>query len=307
MWRTTWSRYDFSVVRHIVPRIGSVRLQHVTGSTLNQLYGQLAGELLAAGTIRKTHTVLQRALRDAVRWRRVTHNAAKSADPPRAAFGSRHMRTWSPDELRAFLEHVSEDRLYPLWHLLASTGLRRGEAVGLRWIDVDLEAGHLAVRQTHVAVGYTVEVGEPKSATSRRGVALDPDTVEVLREWCERQEAEREEWGAAWTRTGLVFSREDGKALHPDRVTKLFDAHVTASGLPRIRLHDLRHTHATLALRAGVHPKVVSERLGHASVSFTLTVYSHAVPALQADAAATIARLVSPRGRTTPAAKKEVS
>jgi len=286
-------------------RIGGVRLQHVTGSTLNQLYAQLTEQNLSAGTIRKTHTVLQRALRDAVRWHRVTHNAAKSADPPRQSHGGRDMHTWAPQQLRAFLEHVGDDRLYPLWHLLASTGMRRGEAVGLRWIDLDLERAHLSIRQTRLAIGYAVHVGEPKSATSRRGVALDPDSVEVLREWRERQVDEREAWGSAWTDSGLVFSREDGAPLHPDRVTKLFEAHARASGLPRIRLHDLRHTHATLALRAGVHPKVVSERLGHASVSFTLTVYSHAIPALQADAAETIARLVSPTRRGRPTTKEE--
>ncbi len=150
-------------------------------------------------------------------------------------------------------------------------------------------------------------VGEPKSRNLRRGVALDLGTVEVLREWRDQQEAERERWGAAWTRTGLVFGREDGTPLHPDRVTKLFDAHVRASGLPRIRLHDLRHTHATIALRAGVHPKIVSERLGHSSVSFTLTVYSHAVPALHVEAAGMIARLVSPRRRPRRDPEQEAS
>lgn len=227
----------------------------------------------------KVHAVLHRALRDAVRWGRVQRNAAQNADPPKQRrAGSREMATWRPEELGAFLSHVGEDRLYALWHFLASTGVRRGEAIGLRWQDVDLDDARAAIRQALVAVGYDVRVSEPKSARGRRVVALDLETVRVLSAWRARQLAEHSAWGPAWQDTGLVFTRENGAALHPDRVSKMFDEHVRRSGLPRIRLHDLRHTHATIALQAGVHPKIVSERVGHASTSFTLDVYSHANP-----------------------------
>jgi integrase len=170
--------------------------------------------------------------------------------------------------------------------------MRRGEAAGLRWQDVELDVARLSVRQSRVAVGYEVGVEEPKSARSRRNVALDVETVQVLRTWRAAQLRERLEWGSAWTDSGLVFTREDGVGLHPDRITKLFNLYVGRSGLRRIRLHDLRHTHATLALHAGVHPKVVSERLGHSSISLTLDTYSHAIPALQAEAAQAVAALL---------------
>jgi integrase len=146
--------------------------------------------------------------------------------------------------------------------------------------------------------------GTPKTGRWQRSVALDPGTVRALRAWRKRQVEERMAWGAAWTDSRRVFTRENGTDLHPARVSELFDRLVKQSGLPRVRLHDLRHGHCTLALPAGVHPKVVQERLGHSSVAFTLDRYSHVVPAMQEDAAETVARLVGStqgqrlRGRT---------
>ena len=168
-------------------------------------------------------------------------------------------------------------RLYPLWHTLAMTGLRRGEALGLRWQDVDLEAGRLAVRRALVPCGREVLVSEPKTARGRRVVALDPETVEVLKRQAARQ-LEVQQASAAWAETGLVFTGDDGEALHPEVVSRCFRKAVKEAMLPEIRLHDLRHTHATLALQAGIHPKVVSERLGHATVSITLDTYSSRHP-----------------------------
>lgn len=142
-----------------------------------------------------------------------------------------------------------------------------------------------------MTVGHAVEVTRPKTARSERVVALDPATVTALRAHRKAQLEDRLAWGSQWQESGYVFVREDGAPLHPNRASKLFDARVQASGLPRIRLHDLRHTHATLALRANVHVKVVSERLGHSSTSVTLDTYSHAVPGLQEEAAITVASL----------------
>jgi integrase len=187
---------------------------------------------------------------------------------------------------------VGEERLYPLWVVLGSTGMRRGEALGARWQDVDLDAARWQVRRTLVAIDHELRESTPKTDHGRRSVALDAGTVQILRDWRKRQLEERMAWGPAWTDTGRVFTREDGTDLHPERVSELFDRLVKRSKLPRLTVHGLRHTHATLALAAGVHPKVVQERLGHSSVAFTLDRYSHAIPAMQEDAAATVARLV---------------
>jgi integrase len=172
------------------------------------------------------------------------------------------------------------------------TGMRRGEALGLRWSDVDLENARLSVRRALIPSGRKVIVSEPKTAKGRRVVALDPTTVEVLKAQAQRQLDEQRDWEEARVETGLVFTRESGDALDPEDVSRYWRQAVKKAMLPQIRLHDLRHTHATLALQAGVHPKVVSERLGHATVSITLDTYSHAIPAMQEEAAALIAGLV---------------
>jgi integrase len=297
---TTHASYTTHVKKHIVPTLGRVKLQKLTPVMINALYAQLLkdGKVcgkggLSANSVRRVHATLHRALNDAVRWDRLFRNPCDAADPPRlgADLGEK-THAWTNLELRKFLESVKNERLYPLWLALAMTGLRRGEALALRWADVDLERARLSVRRSLVPINGTVEVHEPKTSRGRRLVALDPFTVSVLRAWGSRQKEERLEWGPGWTDSELVFTRPDGKLIHPERVSKAFRAAVKKTGLPPIHLHDLRHTHATLALEAGVHPKVVSDRLGHATVAITLDIYSHAIPALSEEAAATVAALV---------------
>jgi len=172
------------------------------------------------------------------------------------------------------------------------TDMRRGEIVGLRWDDVDLEAGRLSVRRALIPHGSGVIISEPKTAKGRRSIALDPASTEALTAQAARQLGDQKEWGDAWSDSGYVFTKENGEPLHPQVVSRAFGQAVKAAKLPEIRLHDLRHTHATLALRAGIHPKVVSERLGHATISITLDTYSHAIPAMQEEAATKITDLV---------------
>jgi integrase len=293
---TTYRSYVAHVECHILPALGSVQLQKLAPAQINALYARLTlagkrnGRGLTALSVRHVHAVLHRALKDAVRWGRLARNPADFADPPRVSAQSHELRTWSAEQLAAFLHSQLNDRLYALWHTLAMTGMRRGEALGLRWEDVDLEAGRLAVRRALVPCGKEVLVSEPKTACGRRVVALDPQTVAVLKGQAARQLQEQQD--AEWTETDLVFTNEGGQALHPWAVSRFFRAAVKRALLPEIRLHDLRHTHATLALQAGIHPKVVSERLGHATVSITLDTYSHAIPAMQEEAAVRIANLV---------------
>jgi len=244
-------------------------------------------------TIHHVHSCLHKACKDAVRWGHISRNPLDAADPPRKkGDGTREMRTWTKEQLKAFLESVADERLSPLWHTIAMTGMRRGEAIGLRWSDVDLENGRLSVRRALIPINREVVVSEPKTIKGRRVIALDPGTVEVLKGQASRQLDEQKKWDEAWVETGLVFTLENGAALDPESVSRYWRQAVKKAMLPTIRLHDLRHTHATLALQAGVHPKVVSERLGHATVSITLDTYSHAIPAMQEEAAALIAGLV---------------
>jgi integrase len=293
---TTLHSYRSNLERYVLPRIGQLPLQRLTPAHLNTLYGALLaaggrdGQPLSARTVQAIHMTVRKALGDAARWGLVVRNVAALASPPKPRRAE--MRTWTAAELRAFLEHVQDERLAALWMLAASTGMRRGEMLGLRWVDVDLDRGRVAVRQTLVIAGRQVVISEPKTSRSRRSIALDPRSVAALRSWRAAQAAERLAWGAGWTDSGLVFTREDGMPIHPEWLSDAFEWRIKAAGLPRIRLHDLRHTHASLGLAAGVPIKVMSERLGHTSSSFTADAYQHVTPGLEEEAAATVARLV---------------
>jgi len=297
---STYNSYVQHVECHIVPHIGTVKLQKLSGSQVNALYAKLADtgrkdgkSGLSAMTIHHVHACLHKACKDAVRWGHLPKNPLDAADPPRKkGENAREMRTWTKEQLKAFLAAVADERLSALWHTIAMTGMRRGEAIGLRWSDVDLENARLAVRRALIPINREVVVSEPKTAKGRRVIALDPGTVEVLKAQAARQLDEQNDWDEAWVETGLVFTVENGAALDPESVSRYWRQAVEQSLLPQIRLHDLRHTHATLALQAGIHPKVVSERLGHATISITLDTYSHAIPAMQEEAAALIAALV---------------
>jgi integrase len=257
---------------HVLPRLGSVQLRRVDAGMLNGLYAALladgkqsnGGGGLSPKSVRYVHTIVHRALKDAVRWGRIARNPADAADPPRAAATSRPvMTTWTAQEVRAFLGHTADHRLHAAFVVLATTGMRRGECLGLRWSDVDLAAGRASIVQTVIAVNHAVRVGSPKTARGRRTVVLDAGTVAAVREHRQRQLAERLLMGSGFTDHGLVFCRPDGGPLHPERFSRTFTIEAARAGLPPIRLHDLRHTWATLVLSAGENPKVVQERLGH--------------------------------------------
>ncbi|MCA1704397.1 MAG: site-specific integrase [Actinobacteria bacterium] len=289
---TTFANYESHIERHLVPHLGDLRLGELDGRTLNGFYAVLLAHGrtdgkggLAPSSVRRIHAALHKALKDAVRWGFLTENPADAADPPKLrAEGPNEMTTWTAEQLRAFLAFAITDPLYPLWFLLASTGMRRGEALGLRWCDVDLDAGQVSVRRSVVSVNGSAQLSTPKTSRSRRVIAIDHRTVAVLAELRSR--------ACASDPSQPIFEGCFNSSLDPVVTTRRFKELVAASGLPRIRLHDLRHTHATLALQAGVHPKIVSERLGHSTVSMTLDVYSHAVPHMQRDAADQIARVV---------------
>lgn len=184
------------------------------------------------------------------------------------------MRVWSPTDLRTFLASVKGDRLYAMWLLFITTGLRRGEVAGLRWSDLDLDRGRLSVNVARVVVNHTVVDTSPKSKRTRE-LAIDPGTVKALRSHQVAQGAERLAWGPGYNGSPLVFTWEDGRPLHPDVITRTFKRLATAAGLPVVRVHDLRHSYASAALSAGVGLKVMQERLGHSSVAITGDVYSH--------------------------------
>ncbi len=299
---STFHSYERNMRLHVKPRIGAVRLPDLDPGVINQLYAQLLAEGhrdhpggLKARTVRYIHTILHRAFKDAVRWGRLPRNPVAAADPPgTTAAASPEMVTWDAATLAQYLERArtTNDRYYAAWYLVATTGLRRGEALGLRWADLNLEAGRASIRQTLVCVNHEVQISSPKTTKSRRAIALDQGTIAVIREHRDAQAEQAAAIGDEWPDHDLILTLTDGRPIHPERFSREFDRRIQRWGLPRIRLHDLRHTWATLALQAGVHPKVVSERLGHANISITLDTYSHVTPAMQEDAAETVAEFI---------------
>jgi len=199
---------------------------------------------------------------------------------------------WRPDQTARFLERAAGHRLYALYHLIAFAGLRRGEACGLEWADVDLDAEEITVRTQLLQLGWEVAEGTPKTEGSDATIPIDAGTVAVLRRHRAQQNRERLEWGEAWRDTGKVFTREDGELLHPAYATEQFERLAFEADLPPVRLHDLRHGTATLALAAGVDMKTVSAMLRHSSVKITSDTYTSVLPDVARKAAAAVASMV---------------
>jgi len=296
---STLDSYRRNLDLHVLTRLGQRQLRQITPAMLHQMYADLlsAGNLktgagLSAKTVSYVHTVIHKVLADAVDLGLVNVNVADRAKPPRPkAKESKEIKSWTADELRRFLELVEGHRLEAAWHLAALTGMRRAEVLGLRWRDLDMDAERLSVRQALVSVGYEIVISTPKTHQART-IDLDPRTVGQLRRHRELQRRERKEWGGDYEDRDLVFCREDGSPIHPHTFSQAFERIVARSGLPTIPLHGLRHTHATIGLALGVPAKVITERLGHENVAFTLKQYAHVLPGMQAQAAKLIASAV---------------
>ncbi len=288
---SAWMRYEEMSRLHIIPTVGAVSLARLTAQQLNALYAQKLDEGLAPGTVHYIHRTLHKALRDAMRADLVQRNIADLDTPPRRL--PSEMAVFTPEQARNFLAAIRGDRLEAIYVMAITTGLREGELLALRWHDVDLDAGAIQVQTSQRKMKGRFVVSAPKTQRGRRKVVLTAIAIEALRTHRLRQQAERQAAGPAWQNLEVVFCNEIGERLEATSFYRQrYLPLLKKAGLPLIRFHDLRHTSATLLLLLGIHPKVVSEMLGHSTVNITLDLYSHVLPDMQRDASAALDKLL---------------
>lgn len=281
----TWQGYEGLIRLYARPSLGEVPLAEIGPLDLQHLYSGLLsdpGRPLSGGTVLNLHLVLTQALGQAVRWGYLSSNPAAGAQPPRP----RRAEAAQVDAAlcERILAAARGTRFECPAAIAISTGMRRGEILGLRWSDIDPDLLLAHVRRSLQPTRRGLVFEQPKTKRSRRAVMLPGFLRPYLERQSKDQSRRRSERGAAWCETDLVIDRGDGAPLHPDTLSSRWGVFLSRAGLPHVRFHDLRHAHATLMLLQGVHPKVVSERLGHASVGITLDTYSHVLPAMQAEA-----------------------
>ncbi len=287
----TSERYQEIVRIHLIPALGSIPLLALRPQHIQQYYardlesGRRNGKGgLSALTVHKHHRVLYESLRYGVRQGILVRNPAEVVTPPHGQ--SKEPTIVGANHLHLILEAAKESPYYALFFMIAYTGVRRSEALGLRWGDIELEKATLSVVQTLQQLRNGEYIfRQPKSKRGRRQIALSPSLAILLWEHRLKQEYTRELLGKSLMPTDLVFSHPDGRPLRPNTVSRALPEITRSIGLNGVRLHDLRHAHATILLQQGIHPKIVQERLGHSSVATTLDIYSHVVPGLQEAAA----------------------
>jgi integrase len=284
---SSWRRYSDYVRVHLVPGLGRIALAKLTPQHIQVLYSRKLSEGLSSSTVHHIHEVLHRALKDALHMGLVQRNVSEMVRAPRRS--SREMMTLTDAQAKQLLEVVRGERFEALYVLALTTGMRLGELLGLRWQDLDLERGTLQVRMNVQESGGGFILAETKTAYSRRSIGLTRTATLALCRHRACQNEERLALGEAWNSSlGLVFPNRLGGIMIPDNLTKRYfkEALKTLGLSEEIRFHDLRHTAATLLLSRGVHPKVMSEMLGHADISITFRVYAHVTPHMQEAAVA---------------------
>jgi len=286
----TGERYQEIVECHLVPALGHHKLTKLQPMHIQALYSQAlkTGRRdgkggLSPRSVLHMHRVLHQALGQGVRWQLLTRNPAAAVEPPRPQ--NREMRVLTESETAQLLRRAESTRLYVPILLAVTTGMRRGEILALTWVDTDLKTETVTVTKSLEQTKKALTVKSPKTAKGRRTIPLPAMAGKALRRHKVEQAKHRLRLGSAYHDLGLVCAAPNGLHWEPDALSHQFQVFLKDAGLPRIRFHDLRHTHATQLLRQSVHPKIVAERLGHSTITITLDTYSHVVPGLQEEAA----------------------
>lgn len=286
----TLESYRKLINAYVIPTLGDRKLSQIRLPEIDKLYSEMRVRGLSPRTVRYTHSILRSALNHAVRSRLLPHNPTDYATLPRQE--RKEMQCLTATEANAFLASARNDRWSALWELLTLTGLRPGEALGLKWAD--LSDNVLTVQRALVEAGEKWSVSEPKTKRSRRTVPLSPSTIKALHAHRRTQLEEKLRAGGTYSDNDFIFANSVGLPLDIRNLTvRHFQKVLKAAELKPIRLYDLRHTAATLMLSAGVNPKVASERLGHSTIVLTMDTYSHVMPAMQQDAVDRVDRLLA--------------
>jgi integrase len=271
--------------------MGSLVLTQLTPEHIQKHYTNIQNKGLTPGTIRYHHAVIHKALQTAVKWRLLNRNVADSVEVPRN--GHSEMQTWDEYEVNSFLETSKESKYYPLFATALYTGMRRSELLALRWSDLDFIFGQISVsRSLHQLKNGSYIFTQPKSAKSKRTIALSSFVILTLQSLYEKKAAMKAKLNQNLADDELVFSTQDGNPWRPNTITRAWHDIAVKAGIKPIRLHDARHTHASLMLKQGIHPKIVQERLGHSTIAMTLDIYSHVTPGLQQAAAESFENLL---------------
>jgi integrase len=286
---STYESYAWLIRTYVLPALGSIKLKALTPAHVQAFYRAKLDAGLSPRTVQYTHAVLHRALKQALRWNLVPRNVTEAVDPPRLV--KKEVQHLTLKQATEFLKIVSEDRFEALYVLAITTGLRRGELLGLKWVDVNLNREVLSVQRALSPKGKTFN--RPKNAKGR-SIHLTPVAAEALKRHRVTQNEERSRVGGRWQEQGLIFPSQVGTPMNPSNfINRSFKPLLKRAELPSIRFHDLRHTFASLMLSNGEHPKIVQEILGHAQISLTLDTYSHAIPSMQSGAVGRLGELLS--------------
>ncbi len=288
---STLKSYESYVRVHIIPTLGHHRLTKLTPQHIQTFLNAKSAAGLSPRTVQYIRAILRRALGQAVKWGLVGRNVAALVDPPRSV--RKPVEPLSADQARAFIATTAGDRLGPLFHVAIASGLRQGELFGLRWQDVDLNAGTLTVRHAMQRVNGKPTFVEPKTALSQRTVTLPASAVAALRAQRTCQIENRLLAGSRWQDWGLVFCSSIGTPLEPSNVGHRLHKLLEEAGLPRQRFHDLRHCAASLLLAGGVAPRTIMGILGHSQIGLTMNTYAHLSPTLERDAAAALGAILA--------------
>lgn len=279
----TYNTYMWLVNTHIIPSLGKMKLKNITPPHLVQLYNQLLAKGLAPQTIKHISKILHDAFETALKWGQLNRNVAKLVKTPKVP--RYEMKIWDETQVNTFLKSTENTRYFTLFLLAISTGMRKGEILALKWEDIDFANSRLTVRRSYVRGYKGFMFQEPKTTAGIRNILLPDQTVQSIKKHKINQNVERLKAGRHYQEFGLVFPTCTGKPMNPQQLDEAWNKAIKHSKLPKIRFHDLRHTHASLLLKSGVHAKVISERLGHSNTSITMNVYSHLLPGMQEQAA----------------------